>query len=250
MKRGFSLLEVMMAIAILNLIFVAEIPAWKSFSRLQRESDFGYAVRNAQFQLEAVQKIPFDLLPPQVLTPDSRGWVRLGQFDIDPASLQVRLLQGQGGLLKPLDFDPQSGRFRVDSALRGKALFVDYDFFASDHDESHRVPETGPARIPLENTPAIRVERCWRASGNQLLPLAKWRLNPDGTALELDDSLRGAVVVVDYRGQRVANVVAGEFLDETLHPLDGPSPIKQINIRQRYGQHETMQVSCLRINAP
>lgn len=238
--RGYTLIEAMVCTAILAIMLAVQAPAWMGLVTLQKEADYRYAARNANQQLKALRSLPFDSLPPQLLRPDSRGWVRCSQSDVIGETVRLKTF-GRAGEPRILEADWLAGRFRVDAALAGQTLWVDYEFYLCDKDEAHVVGPDGAVR--LENAPVARVDAVWLAEGPRLSRLHAFRREENLLRL---DRPPGSVVVVDYRGGRVANRVSGRYLNEDLAPIDSPSPLKLLQLRESYAERQAFAVTCLR----
>lgn len=245
MRRGFTLIEIMICLAIIAIISGTATVAWLGLGQLRREGDFRFALQSARHQLAELQEIAFDALPPQVLTVGRTGEIHLGQGDIVPGTVRLSRLDGAGASLAP---DGVEGRtVRVSPRFAGARLMVDYEFFLPSRNEAQLV-ETG-GKVRLWNTPAVRVESVRVARGAALTPVTGWRLSPDRSSLDVPGALTGRAVVVDYLGQRLRNRVRGRFLDEALRDLDRPSPLKLLEVSEDYGEKVgTLRLSTLRVN--
>jgi prepilin-type N-terminal cleavage/methylation domain-containing protein len=228
MKRAFTLIEMMITLALLAILLTSQGSILHSLARLQRQQHFIAANRQAQRQLQEINGTPFLLLPPQVLTPDRAGWIQLGQPDIDEKSLRIHTLEGEVRTLEPLQVEPAKGRVRLAAPWAGQNLLVDYAFYACERGETHRIGTDGT--IQLEDPPA-RVERIWQAAGDSTSPFTDWQFHPQ-SGLRLGPSAPGRVLIVDYRGKERANRVEGRFLSLDLLPQDTPSPIKLLKLRE------------------
>jgi len=246
-RRAFTLIETMIAAVLLALLVTSELAIFGSLRQLQRQEAHSAAARNAEEQLLQLQQLPFAELPPQLLRPDPRGWLQLGQGDVDATSLSLVNLQGPLQKIEVLETDPLRGRVRVDKRWAGQPLQVNYAFFASDRNETHRVPASGVVR--LENQPVVRISQVWLARGEQLRPYADWRWSAQA-GLQLGPAARGRVVVVDYRAQSVANRVSGQFLDQQLRAQVAPSPIKLLTLQESYAGHGALSITTLRMTQP
>jgi len=237
----------MIALALLGFLLESQLAIFQSMKTLKRQLDYGAAAHNAEVQLKRFEHIPFLDLPPQVLKPDRQGWLRLGQLDFDPTTLEVQLLQGKLEPVVPLHLDPVRGRIQVPAALAGQRLLVNYAYFACDRSETQRVPQSG--QIDLANQPVMRVEKILQAHGEELVPFQDWLWSLE-SGLRLGPSARGAVLVVDYRGQNVGNRISGMFLDDSLRRQLAPSPLKLLTVRELYAGHEAFSVSAVRTATP
>lgn len=244
MRRGFTLLEIMIALAIMAILLTGHIEFIREINAVQRQQDFLRAARQAERQLQELNQIPFEQLPPQLLSPDSEGWLQLAQTDVEPTALRVERLEGEPGPVPLRSLEARSGRVRVASELAGQMLMVNYAYFACDSGETVRVGRDG--RVQLANQPVIRVERVLLAHGEQLSPFRDWRFTPE-TGLQLGPSARGGVAVVDYRGQTLANQVQGQFLSRDLRRQSTPSNIKLITLSETCLDRQRFTITSLRM---
>ncbi len=225
-QRAFTLIELMIGVAILALVLAVPRAAHNSVQGLVRETDYRFALRNARYQQDLLRAAPFDRLPPEVLRVRPDGTVPVSQAHLVPGSLKVRTLDGS-----PVG--------------PGRTVVADYRFFLPDRNEAHTVPTQPPYRVELVNTPVADLVGVYLAAGPTLQPL-RARLGPERASLELPASAAGRVVVVDYLGQRVRNQVSGRFLTEGLQPTDRPSDFKLLHLQEVYGPHG-MDLTLLRV---
>ncbi len=247
MKRAFTLIEMMITISLLGILLASQGAIFHSLARLQRQQDFAGAARQAEAQLKQLNQVPFELLPPQVLSPDRQGWLQLGRPDLDVSSLRISRLEGVPQVPAPLQVDAGSGRVQLGSSLAGQSLLVDYAFFPANQGETHRVGADG--QIQLENQPVARVQQVWLARAEQTVPFRDWRLLAEG-GLQLGPSARGQVLMVDYRGRSQANRVEGQFLSQDLRPQSTPSPLKLLTLREIYAGKQRFSITSLRTAQP
>ena len=215
--RAFTLIEVMIGIAILAIVMAVPRAARDSVQGLAKESDYRFALRNARFQQEWLRAAEFDRLPPEVVKVRPDGSVPLSQPDVVPGSLKVRTLGGA-------------------EARPGDTAVADYRFYLPDRSEAHTVPSSPPYRVELVNTPVVRLVAAYLAEGETLRPLPA-TLSPDRTALVAPASAAGRVVLVDYLGQRIRNEVSGRFLTADLRATDRPSGFKLLRLQESYAEH-------------
>ena len=240
MKRkvgAFTLIELMICIAILAIILIIPMTAAGSLHWLSREKDYRFALRNARHQLGTLRKTPLDDLPPQTLVVGSQGWVQLAHSDIVPDSV---VAAGQ----PPLEVDAEHGRVRLSSA-QGSKVIVDYHYYVADQGEAHTIPANAPFQANLTNSPVRRIVSVQLAQGQQLTPLspAKYRLDQASGTLDLDPALAGKVIVIEYLGERIRNQVSGQFLNADLLPDSQAGPAKLMRIQESYGPGQQGQMS-------
>ncbi|MFN8608043.1 MAG: type II secretion system protein [Vulcanimicrobiota bacterium] len=245
MRRAFTLIEVMISLALLSILFSCQLELMGSSGSLRRQKELVEATRQAEKQLAQLQKTPFEQLPPQLLRPDSQGWMQLGQADLDPASLKLRALEGSSAGLKVTAVEPLKGRVQVGGDWAGHTLLVEYDCYLCDRGEIHRIGADG--QIKLDNPPAARVQSILQARGEQLTPFQDWTFEPS-SGLRLGPSAPGLVLMVDYRGGRRVHRLTSTFADEQLRPQRAPSNFKLLRLQEVYAGHERLTVSSLRVS--
>lgn len=187
--RAFTLIEIMISIAILAILMAVPVSMNNRWQWLSRESDYRTALRNARWTLEALQDVPFDQLPPRT----------------DHGRLQT-------------------------------------EYFAPDRGEAHTVPASGV--VTLASGPAESVRGVFLARGDRLLPIVDWQL--EGMSLRLPASTIGRVVRIDYVGSKTRTRVSGQFVDESLQPIDGPGPFKLLTVEESYGGTGKLKLTLLR----
>lgn len=247
MRRAFTLLEIMITVSLLGILLASQGAVFHSLASLQRQQDFAGAARQAEAQLKQLNQVPFELLPPQIVSPDRQGWLQLGNPDLDAASLRISRLEGTPQLPSALQVEAGSGRVRLPSVLAGQNLLVDYAFYASNRGETHRIGSDG--QIQLENQPVARVQQIWVARGERTEPFQDWRFLAEG-GLRLGPSARGQVLMVDYRGRAQANRVESQFLSQDLRPQSTPSNFKLLTLREIHAGKQRFSLTSLRTARP
>lgn len=233
----------MICIAIMAILFSVPFSVHRGHARLLRQADYRFALRNAENQLEALRALPFEQLPPALVTVGDDGWVQLPHGSLEPASLKVRSLAG-ADLAGPSEVKVDSGRLQLEPKLAGQKVIVDYAFYVADQGEAHRVQN---GRVALENGAVTRVERVWLAQGDRLslVPPSQYRLQDD--LLSLDGSLEGKVVCIDYQGVSVRNLVRGQFAGPGLEPVKGLGVVKRFTVEEAYGDGLKMELFGLKV---
>jgi prepilin-type N-terminal cleavage/methylation domain-containing protein len=231
--RAFTLIEVMICIALLAIFFGIAIQRANTGDWLSHESDYRFALRNARNQLEELRSLPFDGLPPQRLKAEAGGWVQLAHFPLVPDSLRCQAAV--------LSLDLERGRVQLE-ATQGAQVVVNYAYYLSDVGEAHTVPSTPPYRVSLRNTPVLAIERVRTYQGQRIRP-ATFRCI--GDELEFGPELAGRVISVDYSGERIRNQVSGVFLSPGLQPSDAPTDCRLLYVKEAYGNSH-VQLSLVR----
>lgn len=216
MRRGFTLIELMITIAILAIVLFVPVTGRHSLQGLSRESDYAFALRNATRQVDDLRRAPFDSVPPVVRTVPADGFLRVPP-EVVPGSVTMdgRATEPAGGFVK---------------AQPGRRVVLDYRCYLPDRGEAHTVPADG--RVTLLNTPVLGVVAVRLATGDRQAPLAA---SPTADGIQVDPAHAGRVVVVDYFGSRVRNELSGRFLGRDLHPVQGPGPVKELRVEEAYG---------------
>lgn len=240
MKRAFTLIEIMICIAVLAILFVTEAAHLMVFRHLRDEGREARALSQARQQLAVLHRMSFAKLPPFVGAVGRGGWTRLGPRDLLPGSISA--IQLGKGALTPEEVDAPAGTVRLPGAAVGQPLLVDYEFYLPQRNEVHRI--SGDV-VELEDSPVHRVSGVWLGQGDRCLPLTGWRLEAPNR-LRLPAAVRTGVVVVDYRGDQEAVVVSGSFVDESLRPSSAPTPFKLIRL---HSPERHWELSLLKVNS-
>ena len=220
--RAFTLIELMICIAILAIFLGITIHRADTVGWLAQESNYRFALRSARQQLEQLRQKPFESLPPQQLKVGRDGWVQLAHGQLVPNSLKTSVS------VRKLDL--QKGRVQLEAPV-GTLVVVDYAYFVSDQGEAHTIAADGLAT--LRNSPVLNVDRVLLYQGSQSAPVS---YTLQGDQLEFPASLAGRVVQVDYSGGSVRNQVSGIFLDDQLHTTAKVSRCKLLFVQEAYGR--------------
>lgn len=244
--KAFTLIELMVAIAVLTIAVSIPWMAFQTSGGLRRQADYRFALRNAQTILADLRQQNFDDLAPVMSIVSRDGTVTLPRQHLLPESVQVTSISGEQ--LKPSKILAEQGVLQLDSAHSGKKVIVNFAYKAVDTGECHRVDDQG--QIRLENRPVVEVTQVLLAQGDQLTPLSPddWTLEPQTGLIQLKPSLSGKAVAVDYIGQAVGNVVRGEFLTEELKPVSKPGAVKRIVVEETYGFGFRVRLSGLKVS--
>ena len=156
--RAFTLIELMIGIAILAIFLAVPFGALQSSNSLNRESDYRWALANARTQKSRLQQTDFEKLPPQRLRVAADGTVSVDQEDIIDGSITVNG--------KTLNETLHHGRLLVGKEFAGKTVTVNYRFSLSEQNEAHFLDAQRTVR--LENAPLVRVEKVWLVRGDTL----------------------------------------------------------------------------------
>jgi prepilin-type N-terminal cleavage/methylation domain-containing protein len=243
-RRGFSLIECMIVMAILSIMLYSLTPISLLARRGQRLWDRREAAREAQRQLVELQAIDFESLPPEVRKVDASGWVQLGQTDLLADSVRLRAFASSSP--KVLQVDAAQGRVEVGKQLAGQTVVVDYQFSLPEHNAVCPVDASPPYRARLPGK-VRRITQVLRPQGNSLQPVKGWTFE-DGQGLRTGPQLAGRSVIVDYLPKEPRLVVGGAFADEQLRQSEAPAPLKIMTLREPGETRGALVLSCLRMN--
>lgn len=232
-RAGFTLIELMICIAIVAILWAVPLNVHNTAHWLSHQRDYSFALRNARWQLAALEKVPYDQLPPRRLLVPPHRWLQL-QPNLVPGSVVVESPDGSAqGRCDIVDL--ASGRVHMPGRLVGLPLIVSYRFYVADQGEAHTVPSTPPYTVQLENAPVTNLS-LHLARGTALEPLRGFHLEAASGRLTLPASCAGRVVVADYLGGRMRTEVSGRFLSSDLRPVSrGDGPIKQLQLEESGG---------------
>lgn len=248
MRRGFTLIELMIGVAILAIMMAVPLASWDTLGSLMREQDYRLAARTAQLQVELLREAPLASLPPRQLKVPASGLLDLGVDNLVEGSVTLRKPDGTP-LGAPQRVDLGTGRVQVERGLAGREVVVNYRFggvTGAGHGEAYTVDPEGNVR--LQNVPVNRVIRVTLAQGERLSPVPSWRLVDPTQGLLQVPGEAGRVVLVDYGGQRLNMEVSGDFRGELLEAQTTPSPFKLLQVTVTYaGGARKVSLSVLRV---
>ena len=189
MRRGFTLIEVMIVIAILAIVAAVPLTALHNVRSLQRETDAALALRSLDAHLASLHAAPFSSLSPVRCKVGPGGWVTPGPRYLAEVRGAVAV-EGSRARLK---------------APAGTTAEVSFSYYLPEVGELHVV---NSRHVTLLNAPVLHVERVQLAQGERMVPVSGWKWTSEG--LELPPSCEGKVVSVDYLGGRVRALVRSE----------------------------------------
>lgn len=239
-NRAFTLIELMIAIAILAIIIAVPKGALHGLNRLAREDNYRHALANARYQLEQMRQEDYDSLPPQLLTVDANGQVKVSRKFLNADSVKV---YREGQPVEARVVAP--GIYQVDAGLKGQKVVVNYSFALPDKGEALVVDERG--EVELHNRPVVEVVAVHRAAGDKLTKLDGFKLlDRDSGRLQVGAQHAGQVVLVDYLGESVRNHLESSFLDAELLPTNKPGEAKLLKVVEQYGGVLCMKLELVR----
>ena len=256
-KSGFTLIEIMICIAIVAILFTAGLRAMSGYHWLTREAYYSSAVRQVNIQKKLVDKMPFDSLSPQVLTIPDEGQIQLAHSNILEDSIKLSVYNNNTNGFTPMQLDSsllnvdiEKGTILfLDPDMKGKKVVVKYDFLLPDYGEPVTVPKNAPYDIELFNSPAKSIVKIELVENNKCteIPLHKVTIWENSGKIGFDKEYAGKVVRVTYIGGIIKNICSGEFLDDDLVPSIKPTQLKMVQIRESYNGKEDIKTGVLKV---
>ena len=258
LKSGFTLIELMIGIAIVAIMFSATIRTMTAYHWMKMETYYSSAIRQMNIQEKIVEDMPFDKMPPEVLTVPDDGRLQLSHKHIVNNSVKIQLLDNKSqGFAGPrfigeslLSVDSGSGLVTIfDPSFKGKKVIAYYNFMLPDYGEAATVPKNAPYEIELFNSPVVSIDNIEIVQDNRFtsIPLQKVRFFEDARKLSFDKELAGKIVRVTYLGGIIKNTCSGEFLDDDLKPSSIPTGIKLLKIRESYGGKQDIETGVMKV---
>jgi prepilin-type N-terminal cleavage/methylation domain-containing protein len=232
--QGFTLIEVMISIAILAIVIPAAFHILNSFKWFSHEDNYSYSLFQAEAQIDSLKSRPFQSLPPFVVTAGSDGACRIPEKHVIPESLKIY----SGGRAVPCQaFNKGDGTLSVSSNLKGKSLVVQCRVMLPSIEEAVTVPDKAPFEVHLQNRPIRSIAEVREVSGSSFKALSQSRcLSIKDDTVTLDKSLAGRVVDFTYYGERLSICMTGTFVTDDLKETHSQSQLKLITIEQVYGE--------------
>ena len=230
-RTGFTLIEVMVCIAIIAIIEAAPVPARNGIHFLAVQTGYRNALHDARSSIDALRATPLGTLPPQVLTVPPSGVIRLGASFLVPNSVRVFTVAGRP-LPPPTRVNDTTGVIAV-SAPPGKRIVLDYAFYQPDRGEAHTLPQDHSFRLANAPVTAITAVHAAHGASLQLLPASAYTLR--GSQLRLPQVRPGTVIRVDYLGCQTRSRISGCFLNAAFHPCAQATTLKELHVEEIYG---------------
>lgn len=258
LKSGFTLIEMMICIAIIAIMFAGTIRTMTAYHWMTRETYYSSALRQMNVQEKIITDTPFDKVPPEVLKVPDDGRLQLSQKHIIKGSLKIHLFDGksQGTAAHQLldaslfNVDTDNGMVTIlDPSCKGKKVIAAYDFILPDYGEAFTVPVNEPHEIELFNSPVLSLENIEMVKDNRFtsVPLQKVKFFEETGKVGFDKEMAGKVIRVSYIGGIIRNTCSGEFLDEDLKPSSTPTSIKLLKIRESYGGKQDIETGVMKV---
>jgi len=253
-KSGFTLIELMIFIAVLAIIIVIGTGTHRYYQWLAKENNYSNAVRQMKLQKKILSSLPFDSLPPEILPVETDGRVKLSNMDIVPGSVTLFTRKdGEGPYNIALDnksfkVDEKNGIVTLkDSLYRSKKVFVKYSFFLPDRGEAATVPLKEPYEIRLLNNPVNVIMNMELVEGDKftLISSTFYKIKEGSKEVIIDKKYAGKVVRVTYTGNMVKNICTGEFLYDELTPAREMTRFKMIKILEDYKSLKNIETALL-----
>lgn len=240
--RGFTLIEMMISIAILAIVGAIAVSSLVQFRGVVRERQYERSLALAQRQLARLRQAPFETLPPEVVKVGPGGRIKLSQRDLVEGS--VRLWRPDGATeVAPGKVDLEQGVLELSPDLAGQQVVVDYQFQLPDTGEAHYLDQQGG--ITLENPPIRRLEGVLLARGDQLVPVTNYSLQGDRVVIK--GAPDKGLVVADYLGGPDGNQAGGRFLDHKMQDSGKPSDLKMITLQEPYNGPFRVSLTLLKV---
>lgn len=228
-RRAFTLIELMISIAIIAIMFAIATSTLMEFGALQRQKKFQASLEQSSNHFDYLRKADFHSLPPEVKTVGSGGVIVLSQDDIIADSVIIRDSQ-TGKEFSVANFSSAERKVRLEGAPVGASLVVDYDFYLPAENVCCFADEQG--KVQLESLPELRVHRVSLAKGETLEELSEYKLV--GKELLLPSRAANGLVVIDLQDEQKRNRVSGEFLGQDLSPRTSPSSTKILQVQEPF----------------
>lgn len=228
-KRAFTLIELMIAIAILAIIFASQIPVNKVFNLFARRNINNASAINAHRYFLNLKSS--DKYPPETLVVPNDLKIKLNN-DFYKDSLCVYF----NGKLIPknqIKLNPGNNTITIDPKYRGQNIVMNYKMPLNEWNEIKRIPSEKPYKIYLSNTPVFKINNVKLANGNALLDLDKsnFVFNKNESAIEFNE-YPGKCVSITYSTGGFESFITGAFTDsDMINETFIPSDFKVIKIK-------------------
>lgn len=227
--RAFTLIELMIAIAILAIMFGVATSTYMQLGGLQRQIEYGHSLTQSNSQLEALRAVDFESLPPQSLTVGPENTLELAQQEVLENSIVVRD-EATGIPLTNWTFDSKNSRLTLPKRPDKGKVIVDYEFFLGSQNFTQL--SDAQARVALPRGVNLKIERVFLAKGDEVVTVPDYQ-QKDGY-LQLPAALSNQLVVLDYYDEEGRNKVSGSFLDGNFRETGRVTGTKLIQVQEPF----------------
>lgn len=253
-KRGFTLIEVMIVIAIVAIIIVVTSRSISSYRWMAGETNYGSALRQAEVQKKLLEKRAFTQFPPELVTIPRDGKIKLSNENLDSKSVKVAVMENGVYSLQPasgiMSVDGEKGVVSImDSSLAGKKALVYYEFLLPDYGEAATVPANEPYQVDVFNSPILKIQKVEEVRGSKftVIPPDKYSFLRGAGKVKFNREYAGRPVRITYLGGMINNRCSGRFLGDDLEPANGPTALKLVKIKEDYGDKHDLEVGFLKV---
>lgn len=257
-ERGFTLIEVMICIAIIAIVITTGAKLIKNYNWMARETHYSDAVRQMKAQKKIMSLKPFNSIPPEIHTVSRDGKIKLSNNNIikDTVKISARDKNGTGRHfshnipVENFNLDENNSTLVIlNNSLHGKEVLVNYKYILPDHGEAATVPEKSPYEIRLFNSPIVKLENVELVKGGKFIPISleDYSYNKESNVICFDKKYAGKVVRVTYIGGAIKSIICGEFLDDNLQPATNPTGMKFVKIVEDYGFKHNIEIGILKV---
>jgi prepilin-type N-terminal cleavage/methylation domain-containing protein len=254
MKKGFTLIEVMIFIAIMVIIIVTGSNIHNCYRWLAKENNYSSAIRQLKRQEKIISNFSFDKVPPEILSVQEGGKIQLSNNNVISDSVIVMSQEKDTGpyknILKARVEDTKSGLLSLeDKNYTGKKILVKYSFLLSDSGEGATVPKEEPFEIKVFNGPVNILTKMELVEGDKFtdLPSEAYKVKKDLKKISIDKKYAGKVIRITYTGDMIRNICTGEYMDDNMNTVAIPTDMKLIKIQEAYGGRENIESGFLKV---
>jgi len=243
--KAFTLIEIMVTVAIAAIVFAIATSTYMQFGGLQRQVEYDHSLTQSSSQLDMLREADFESLPPETRRVEKDQTVKLARDTILESSIVVR--DAAGGLpLTGWTFEPASSKLRFEQPPSQGTVVVEYEFFLGSQNLTQF--SDSQARIKLPGGPGFRLEQVSLAEGDKLETLSEYR--QQGEYLQLPTHLSNKLIVLDYYDEEGKNKVSGSFLDANFQRTTGVTATKLIEVQEPFAGGWKMSLPLLKEQKP
>lgn len=228
-RRAFTLIELMIAIAIIAIVFGVATASYLELGAFQRRLEYGESLVQSTSQLEVLRKENFDALPPQVATLDKTGRFKLSRDFVVADSIKVSDAK-TGAEITDWIFNAEGNSVNFKLPVAGRTVTIEYEYCLPSTNSTYFCDSSG--NIPFRLGTGVKVRGVLVASGEQLRPMTDYKI-ADGRIV-FSPSLAKKLIVLDYVDEKNCNRVSGCFLDEQLRKTKKVSGTKLLEVREPF----------------